>query len=122
MTDTARRYQAGYRDPAAGDWIVGLPPDDLDAETGYYDVEFEIWVLGEPDILSGEWMPDDAVLATGEAECPAEYPVKGNLPSRVYHLPDQPSYQRTIPEICFGSEETAQLAGFRPSRAGRRGE
>ena len=122
MTDTARRYQAGYRDPAAEDWMVGLPPDDLDVEAGYYDVELEIWVLGEPDILSGEWMPDDAVLATGEADCPVEYPVKGNLPSRVYHLPDQPTYERTIPEVCFGSEETAQLAGFRPSRAGRRGE
>jgi large subunit ribosomal protein L17 len=122
MTDTARRYQAGYRDSAAGDWIVGLPPDDLDAETGYYDVELEIWVLGEPGILSGEWMPDDAVLATGEAECPVEYPVKGNLPSRVYHLPDDATYARTIPEICFADADAAMMAGFRPSRARKRHE
>ena len=122
MTDTARRYQAGYLDPATGDWVVGIPADDLEADAGSFDVELEVWVLGEPAILSGEWRPDDAVLATGDAECPAEYPIKGNLPSRVFHLPDQPSYERTIPEICFGSEETAQLAGFRPSRAGQRGE
>ena len=30
MTDTARRYQAGYLDPATGDWVVGIPADDLE--------------------------------------------------------------------------------------------
>jgi hypothetical protein len=120
MTDTVRRYQAGYLDPVTQDWVVGIPPDAAGTDVGYYDVELEVWALGEPDILSGEWMPEDAVLATGGAECPSDYPVKGNLPSRVYHLPDQATYERTIPEVCFGSEETAQLAGFRPSRAGRR--
>ena len=120
MTDTARRYQSGYQDPATGSWTAGLPPDDLVAEAGYYDVELDIWVLGEPDILSGEWMPGDAVLTTGEANCPAEYPVKGNLPSRVYHLPDDSTYERTIPEICFADADAAMMAGFRPSRARKR--
>ena len=122
MTDLSRRYQAGYLDPITDDWVIGIPPEDVDSDVGYYDVDLEVWVLGEPDILSGAWMPDDAILATGAPDCPPDYPIKGNLPSRIYHLPDQPTYERTIPEICFGSEQTAMLAGFRPSRAGRRDE
>jgi hypothetical protein len=120
METAARRFQAGYRDPVTEDWVIGLPPDDVDADLGYYDVELEVWILGEPDILSGVWMPEDAVLATGAPDCPPDYPIKGNLPSRIFHRPDQPTYERTIPELCFGSEETAGLAGFRPARAGRR--
>ncbi len=116
MTDSPRRYQAGYLDPATLDWVIGVPADDTPADIGYFDVELEVWALGEPDILSGEWMPNDALLATG-ADCPSDHPIKGNLPSRIYHLPDQTTYERTEPEICFNSEDAARLAGFRASRA-----
>jgi len=120
MTQTARRYRAGYLDPVTNDWAVGVS-DNPDDDVGYYDLELEIWVEGIPDIDSGEWMPEVAVLATGR-ECPADFPIKGNLPSRVYHLPGQPSYERTIPEFCFPSEDAATIAGFRPARVGRRDE
>lgn len=36
-------------------------------------------------------MPNEALLATG-AECPSDHPIKANLPSRIYHLPDQATY------------------------------
>lgn len=115
MADMARLYQAGYLDPDTEEWVVGV--SDSDVEIGYYDVELDVWAVGIPDILAGEWMPQDAVLATGERDCPPGNPIKGNLPSRIYHLPDQATYARTTPEICFGSEETARSAGFRPSKA-----
>ena len=118
MTDTARRYQAGYHDPATADWVFGV--SDMDTDIGYYDVALEVWIFGVPDILSGAWMPLDAVLTTSEQrDCPPENPIKGNLPSRIFHLPDQPTYERTIPEICFASEAAAMAAGFRAARGGR---
>ena len=117
MTETMRRYQAGYRDPIADVWVVGVS-DDPDTIPGYYDLELEVWVEGVPEIGAGSWMPEEAILAT-DRDCPPEFPIKGNLPSRVYHMPDQPSYERTIPEICFAAEDAAMRAGFRPSRAGR---
>jgi hypothetical protein len=117
MTDTARWYQAGYRDPATADWVFGV--SDMDTDLGYYDVELEVWYVGVPDILSGAWMPQDAVLTTSEQrDCPPENPIKGNLPSRIFHRPDQPTYKRTIPEICFASEAAAMAAGFRAAREG----
>jgi hypothetical protein len=120
MTHTARRYQAGYRNPITDEWVRGIS-EDPDVDPGYFDLELEVWVAGVPDISSGEWMPEQAVLAT-DRECPPAFPVKGNLPSRVYHLPDHPTYERTIPEICFAGADAAMTAGFRPSRAGRRNE
>jgi hypothetical protein len=116
MDDSPRRYQAGYLEPTTQDWVPGLPAEDAAVDVGYFDLELEVWALGEPDILSGAWMPNDALLAMG-ADCPSDHPIKGNLPSRIYHRPDQATYDRTDPEICFASEDAAMLAGFRASRA-----
>ena len=64
-----------------------------------------------------------AVPGDGSHDCPPDYPVKGNLPTMRYHLPGQPSYGRTIPEVCFQSAEAAEAAGFSESgdEAGMRG-
>lgn len=120
MTDTARRYQAGYVDPASNEWVVGVVDVDSEgeAEVGFYDVEEAVWIEGVPDILSGAWMPVDAVIGTGEHDCPPEFAIKGNLPSRVYHTPEQSSYARTTPEICFASTDAATSAGFRAAHPG----
>ena len=56
----------------------------------------------------GHWVKGD-----GSATCPDAHPIKGNASSRIYHLPGEPSYTKTIPEICFATEEDAQAAGFR---------
>lgn len=116
MQNAPRRYQTGYIEPTTQGWVFGLPAEDAAVDIGFFDIEMEIWTLGEPDILSGEWMPNEALLATG-ADCPSDHPIKGNLPSRIYHLPEQATYGRTEPEICFASEDAARLAGFRASRA-----
>lgn len=68
-------------------------------------------------------VPAGAVLGDGTANCPPDYPIKGNRQSRIYHSPGQVSYPSTIAEYCFASPQAAELAGFRASRArGRRPE
>jgi hypothetical protein len=57
-----------------------------------------------------------AVPGDGTHDCPAGYPIKGNMPSNRYHEPGQLSYDRTIPEVCFQSAEAAESAGFSPAR------
>jgi len=53
------------------------------------------------------------VKGDGSATCPDEHPIKGNASSRIYHLPGESSYARTIPQICFATEDDAKSAGFR---------
>jgi len=53
-----------------------------------------------------------AVPADGTLECPTGYPIKGEIALLRFHNPGQPSYNRTIPEICFQSSEAAEAAGF----------
>ena len=68
-------------------------------------------------------VPMGAVLGDGTAVCPPDYPIKGNRQSRIYHRPGQGSYASTVAEFCFASEEAAEAAGFRASRArGQRAE
>jgi trigger factor len=62
-------------------------------------------------------LPSGAIEGTGEAECPEGYPIKGNASSNIYHLPGQSSYDKTIPEICFASEDDATTAGYRASKS-----
>ncbi len=56
-----------------------------------------------------------AVPGDGTHDCPPGYPIKGNMPTMRYHLPEQPSYTRTIPEVCFQSVAAAEAAGFAES-------
>jgi trigger factor len=62
-------------------------------------------------------LPSGSVAGTGDAACPDDFPIKGNASSMIYHLPGQSSYDNTIPEICFASEEDATAAGYRASKA-----
>jgi hypothetical protein len=57
-----------------------------------------------------------AVPGDGSYHCPPDYPIKGNMASMLYHHPHQPSYGRTIPEVCFQTEAAANAAGFGPAR------
>ena len=43
---------------------------------------------------------------------PAEYPIKGNPRSMKYHVPGSDSFDRTISDVWFTTEEAAQAAGF----------
>ena len=51
-------------------------------------------------------------LATGSADAPAGYTIKGNEDSMLYHTTDSPSYSQTIAELWFRDAATAEAAGF----------
>ena len=56
-----------------------------------------------------------SVPLTG-GHCPAEFPIKGNADSFIYHTRASMFYGRTKAEICFASEEAAYRHGYRPAR------
>jgi hypothetical protein len=67
--------------------------------------------LTEEVVHVSEFIPTD-----GAHDCPEDYPIKGNSRSNIYHLPGGASYNLTIPNICFSTEEAAQAAGYRATR------
>ena len=56
---------------------------------------------------------DGFVRVHGMSACPEGFPIKGNANSGIYHVPADASYQRTIPEVCFASEDVAIANGYR---------
>jgi hypothetical protein len=104
---------------------VGLDIDVLleDDEEASPDITSEGMDTGAAGVSAGE--APSGVLTSGEGyvrlsgdqrECPEEYPIKGNASSRIYHKPGESSYDATIPEICFASDEVADSMGFRPRK------
>jgi hypothetical protein len=65
----------------------------------------------QTDAQEGQWLPPE-----GDHECPEEFPIKGNANSKIYHLPSGASYNATIPNICFATEEAAEAAGFHAAK------
>jgi len=45
-------------------------------------------------------------------EAPADFEIKGNVDSMLYHLPGTPFYDRTVAEVWFATPEAAEAAGF----------
>jgi trigger factor len=62
-------------------------------------------------------LPQGAVAGDGTSDCPNGFPLKGNASSMLYHAPGTPSYDATVPEMCFASDEDAVAAGYKPSKA-----
>ena len=64
--------------------------------------------------------PSEQPFGTGSAEplaggaAPsAEFVIKGNADSMLYHRPDSYAYERTIAEVWFDTAENAEAAGFK---------
>jgi hypothetical protein len=55
----------------------------------------------------------DWIEVNGAKSCPPEFPIKGNATSRIYHKPGEPTYEATVPELCFATEEAAIGLGYR---------
>jgi large subunit ribosomal protein L17 len=110
-SSAAEEAAADTTDAAQGGQIAAVPEvralerEAVDAQDG----------TGE--LRSDSTIPAGAVAGNGTAICPPDYPIKGNRQSRIYHRPGQVSYPSTVAEYCFASEEAAESAGFRQSRA-----
>jgi hypothetical protein len=59
---------------------------------------------------------DDVIAGDGSNACPAEFPIKANGRSGIYHWPEALAYPQTHPTLCFRDAESADRAGFRPAK------
>jgi hypothetical protein len=53
------------------------------------------------------------------SDCPAGYPIKGNINAggaHIFHVPGGAFYTQTNPERCFAAPADAAQAGFRPAQ------
>ena len=66
-------------------------------------------VVAEADADGGWVEPVDGV-------CPASHPIKGNAQSKIFHVPEGASYNRTVAERCYASAEAAAADGFRAAK------
>jgi hypothetical protein len=87
-----------------------LPPGSYVAE-GVAPVTPEgVAEATEPE--PGPHGPGSALALEGGASPHPSYTIKGNTDSRKYHPEDSPYYARTVAEVWFKDEESAQAAGF----------
>src|SRR5665811_1226645 len=109
---------AGFGEPAATDTDVSsMQPDTIEPattpdDTGTPEVAPEPVSTGIGASGDGQGFAG-AVKGDGTKICPVDYPIKGNAGSMIYHAPGRSSYDATIPEWCFATEDDAVNAGFR---------
>ncbi len=63
--------------------------------------------------LPTEGEGSDWVAGDGTGTVPEGFPLKGNASSKIYHPTGSPSYEHTIAEIYFATDDAAQSAGYR---------
>lgn len=74
-----------------------------------------------PDVRSigvGE-VPTDAqkwVEPESDGECPVSHPVKANMESGIFHVPEGRHYERTKADRCYRDPETAEADDLRQSK------
>jgi hypothetical protein len=81
------------------------PGDGADAERG---------TKVEEDVESGDiadWVEPDA-----DGSCPAAFPVKAKLSSKIFHVPGGQSYQRTGADRCYRNDAAAVADGLRQAK------
>jgi hypothetical protein len=120
---------SGDYDKAADTQVIPARPDDESAgtppsqgdvrENGSSGQSAEATTAGRANGAQGgraRNVPKGAIVAPEGGSCPADFPIKGNANSRIYHMPGESSYDSTIPEYCFATEDDAKGAGFRPRK------
>ncbi|MGH2532661.1 MAG: hypothetical protein ACRDJW_10185 [Thermomicrobiales bacterium] len=109
--------------PEPPEWqeaLEGQAPDEAASteteESGNEVITAEEPATGgeEPDVtpsIAAGWVEGD-----GTNVCPEAYPIKGNVTSHIFHRPGESSYEVTIADICFATEEDARSGGYRPRK------
>jgi hypothetical protein len=52
-----------------------------------------------------------------DGTCPAGFPVKANANSGIFHVAGGRFYERTVPERCYATAQSAEADGYRPAKA-----
>lgn len=61
--------------------------------------------------------PGPVWRAPVDGACPEGFPVKANDNSGIYHVPGGRFYERTVPERCYPTPESAEADGYRRAKA-----
>ena len=65
----------------------------------------------EPLSVEADWAePND------DGSCPASFPVKAKLSSKIFHVPGGGSYDRTKADRCYLNEAAAEADGLRQAK------
>jgi len=109
-TATSSSRPAARRD-AVGDGFAGSADDtvviDADVAAGRPAVAKAPAAVPSP-------YPGGVLPLTGGAAPSAEFVIKGNIDSMLYHDRTSPSYRQTVAEVWFRDSDDAEDAGFRP--------
>ncbi|MGB3828403.1 MAG: hypothetical protein WA962_06455 [Ornithinimicrobium sp.] len=65
----------------------------------------------EPAVVATPYGPG-SVFPNEDGSVPSGFDIKGNAGSMLFHTPESPSYDSSVPEVYFESEEAARSAGF----------
>lgn len=101
----------------AGDGGSGLSAAESEADTGRIPAQSATAVAvavadGGTTAEDSPYGPGSALPLSGGAAPSAEYTVKGNTASMLFHTADSPYYPRTRAEVWFRSAADAESAGF----------
>ena len=67
--------------------------------------------------VDGPLLDGTAWVPPVDGTCPAGFPVKANANSGIFHVPGGRFYERTVPERCYTTPQSAEADGYRPAKA-----
>jgi hypothetical protein len=67
--------------------------------------------------VDGPLIDGTAWVPPVDGTCPAGFPVKANANSGIFHVPGGRFYDRTVPERCYATPQSAEADGYRPAKA-----
>ena len=70
----------------------------------------------DPSPVVVETVSDGGWVEPVDGACPTSHPIKGNAQSKIFHVPEGASYDRTVAERCYASAEAAEADGFRAAK------
>ncbi|MGB3595016.1 MAG: hypothetical protein WA994_12660 [Ornithinimicrobium sp.] len=105
------RVDSNLADPADTEHDVAVERDHHDGDQGSADMDADSSETSEPQVVESPYGPG-SVFADDDGSVPSGYDIKGNAGSMLFHTPESPSYESSVPEVYFNSEEAARAAGF----------
>lgn len=67
--------------------------------------------VGEVPADAQKWVEPES-----DGECPVSHPVKANMESGIFHVPEGRHYERTKADRCYRDPDTAEAEGLRQSK------
>ncbi len=105
-TNSAGAFKASAAASVSGKWTALVPAQGQYKASSTGAIGIKVVAAAKPTSSkpASKW------------NCPSWAPIKGNAPSKIYHLKNQKFYTKTTPEICFSTETAAKNAGYRKSK------